>query len=209
MDNKPLLPSEGVVAVIFDVDGTLYDKSRLALRLIFSDLRHALILGSERLARRDLRGKAFADGDAFYSELFVRMSRYGMVSAEGARKWYFEDYMPLTVRLLRQYYKAYDYVLPMLKELRARGIVTAVFSDYGCVDEKLRALGIDPALFDYRFSAQELGGLKPNVELFGRVLSAMNVEAAGAVMVGDSDKSDGEGARRAGMRFVKVSRPQQ
>ncbi len=44
---------------IFDLDGTLYDSSRLPVRLIFGDLRHMMLLKSERTIRRLLKAMPF------------------------------------------------------------------------------------------------------------------------------------------------------
>lgn len=200
------LPLKGVRAVVFDLDGTLYDKRRLPLRLVVGDLRHVFLLAAERIARRRLRGCYYGTGEKFYKELYAQMSRLCGVSPKRAQQWYEQDYMPLMVRLLERYYKVDSFVVPLLKELRRRGILTVVFSDYGRVDDKLRALGIAPELFDFRLAAPDMGGLKPNRQLFEKMLSKVGVSANEALMVGDRDDTDGVGARAVGMRYINVNR---
>ena len=133
------------------------------------------------------------------------MSRLCGVSPKRAQQWYEQDYMPLMVRLLERYYNVDSFVVPLLKELRRRGILTVVFSDYGLVDDKLRALGADPELFDFRLAAPDMGGLKPNRQLFEKVLSEVGVSAGEALMAGDREDTDGEGARAVGMRYINVN----
>ena len=92
----------------------------------------------------------------------------------------------------------------ILKELNKRGIKTAVFSDYRCVEDKIRAIGLEPKLFDYCEAAPELGGLKPNRTLFERLLKIMRVKPEQALMIGDREDTDGQGARNGGMKYLKV-----
>ena len=200
-DNMDL---RGIKAVVFDLDGTLYNKRFLPLYLILGDLRHVLLLASERNAKRILKGQAFENGEVFYRTLFNHISRYQHVPYMVARDWYFGRYLPLTIRILEKHYQARPFVEPLLKELHKRGIKTVVFSDYRCVDEKLAALGLDPDEFDYRESAMDLGGLKPNKRLFEHLLETIGVTAQETLMIGDRRDTDGIGARSVGMRFIKV-----
>ncbi len=198
------LDLNGIKAVVFDLDGTLYNKRWLPLHLIFGDIRHAFLLCSERNSRRQLKGLEFGDADTFYRTLFNHISCFQNVPYMTARDWYFGKYMPLTIRVLGKYYQAGKFVEPLLRELRSRGIKTVVFSDYRCVDEKLIALGIDPEWFDYREAAMELGGLKPNKILFQRLLQTIGTTAQETLMIGDRNDTDGAGAASVGMKFLKV-----
>lgn len=195
---------QGVKAVIFDLDGTLYNKRFLPLRLILGDLKNTFLLASERNARRQLKGLEFGDADTFYRTLFTHISQYQHVPYMTARDWYFGKYLPLTISILEKHYKAGEFVKPLLSELRQRGIRTMVFSDYRCVDEKLQALGIDPNWFDYREAAMDLGGLKPNKKLFQRLLQLLGTAPEETLMIGDREDTDGAGAKKVGMKFLKV-----
>ena len=46
------LDLDGIKAVIFDLDGTLFDKKNLPLNLIMADPLYALVLKNERTARK-------------------------------------------------------------------------------------------------------------------------------------------------------------
>ncbi|MBR1928482.1 MAG: HAD family hydrolase [Paludibacteraceae bacterium] len=198
------LPLEGIKAIVFDLDGTLYDNKYLPLRLIFGDIKNARLLASERNIRRMLKGLNFGNPDAFYNNMFEHIARRQNMPFMDARDWYFGKYMPLMINVLKKHYHAGEFAEPLLKQLRGKGIVTAVFSDYRNVEDKLNALGLDPDLFDYHFAAPDLGGLKPNKQLFLNILKELGVDAQQALMIGDREDTDGAGARNVGMKFLKV-----
>ena len=150
--------------VIFDLDGTLYDKKGLPGRLVLSQIPSFSlgILSRERKARKTLMGREFPDGDSFYEALFSEMASSGKEIAK-IRKWYNDNYMPSMVRILGRYYNAYPWVGKTLSDLKGKGVKVALLSDYGMVEEKLSALGLSPDLFDGGvFAAPETGGLKPS-----------------------------------------------
>ena len=194
-------------AIIFDLDGTLYDKSCLARRLVWNQLRRGrlALLKREREVRKELRGKHFESEEAFYDAFFARFNR-----PELARNWYFEEYMPDMVAILRKHYRIAPWVEATMLELRTHGQKVAIFSDYGCVREKLEAIGFNLSWADYLFDAPSLGGLKPCVESFERIAHILQLQPKECLMVGDREDTDGEGARSVGMDFEfvrKAARP--
>ena len=194
-------------AIIFDLDGTLYDKSGLARRLITSQLLRGRLgmLKREREVRKELRGRHFESEDAFYRAFFVRFER-----PELARRWYFEEYMPDMVAILRKHYRIASWVATTMLELRSKGRKVVVFSDYGCVREKLSAIGFNLAWADFVFDAPSLGGLKPCKESFEKICQEIRFQPSDCLMVGDRKDTDGAGARSVGMAFKLVkntSRP--
>ena len=196
------LSLDGIKAVIFDLDGTLYLKPLLPLRLIFSDPRHMFVLGNERKARAELKGRRFGTAEAYYTALFMRVAEMSRCTPEYARHWYEEDYMPLMQRLMQRHYHLEPWVAEVLAELRRRGIKTAVYSDYGCVRERLEALRFDCNWVDMIADAPSLGGLKPCKESAMKICEELGVKPEETVIVGDRDDTDGESARLCGMRFI-------
>ena len=190
-------------AIIFDLDGTLYDKSGLARRLIISQLRRGRLrmLKREREVRKLLRGKHFGSEDAFYDAFFAQFDR-----PELARRWYFEDYMPDMVAILRKHYRIAPWVETTMLELRANGQKVVVFSDYGSVREKLSAIGFNLDWADHLFEAPALGGLKPCKESFEKICREIGVNPSDCLMVGDRDDTDGAGARSVGMPFKHIKK---
>ncbi len=55
-------------------------------------------------------------------------------------------------------------------------------------------------------TSEDLGILKPDVEVFRHALAGLGAEAGGAVHVGDDFAADVEGAARTGMQAVWVNR---
>ena len=198
------LPLDGIKAIIFDLDGTLYNKKGLPLRLILSDIPHMLMLGNERKARKELMGRWFGDEQAYYDALYARVAELSHSCVEAARDWYERRYMPQMQRLLRRHYHVEPWVEGMLADLRQKGIKTAVYSDYGCLRERLEALGFDCSWVDAVADAPSLGGLKPCRESTMRLCEILGVDPTETLMVGDRDDTDGESARRCNMRFKHV-----
>ena len=187
--------------IIFDLDGTLYDKRGIPLRLIFGDLRNMLTLKAERVARKEMKGLPYPSPDALYTDLFSRVAASRKMDMKAVAHWYREQYMPLTINILRKHYSARPGVRELFSTLRERGISVVVLSDYGFVEEKLQALGIDPSWADLVVDASSIGGFKPCPDTF-RYLSNRFPEPF--LVVGDRDDTDGEGARSVGMDFYRV-----
>jgi len=193
--------------VIFDLDGTLYDKSGLARRLILSSLvRGDLgLLRREQNARKKLRGLFFQSEEQFYQAFFAEFP-----NPDKARRWYFERYMPLMVNILQKKYSHYDWVPETINKLKNNQIRVVVFSDYGSVEDKLKAIGFDLKWADALCDAPALGGLKPCKESFAKLCDTLGVKPEECLMVGDRRDTDGLGAESVGMPFslyVRNCRP--
>lgn len=194
-------------AVIFDLDGTLYDNSSMKRHLLKSSASGLFMMLRERIARRRLAGKYFGSSDAAHETLFRTMSEIlPGGSPEKMRRWFFEDYLPAQVNSVRRFCHPKPWVVPLLRSLRESGIRLACFSDYGAADLKLDALGIDSSLFDIIADAPSLGGFKPCPETFIRVASMLDINPGQTVVVGDRPDTDGAGAKVAGMDFIYVNR---
>lgn len=91
----------------------------------------------------------------------------------------------------------------VLDGLRQRGIKTAVVSNIAFdVRPAFRALGPGGAVDEFVLSF-EVGAVKPDAAIFQAALDRLDVPAARALMVGDSDEADG-GARALGCAFALV-----
>lgn len=192
-------------AVIFDLDGTLYDNSKIARSFILRSLLHLRLIGSERKCRHEMAGKYYGDNGEAYAELFSKMAAKSGHSARQAEKWFWDKYMPIQVSTLRNTRHRKPWVDNVLSDLKSKGIKIACFSDYGMVKEKLEALGISPSYFDYIVDAPSIGGLKPCKEAFLNVARHLEVAPEEALVVGDREDTDGLGAKAAGMQFMLVS----
>ena len=191
-------------AVIFDLDGTLYDKKHLPARLAGAQFFHLDLLQAERKVRKALSGMHFRGEESFYTEFFTRVAVESGHGAGKVRDWYFDKYLPSMVKVLGKHYRLRPWVQGLFMELRARGIATVVYSDYGAVEEKLQALGFKLSWADRIYSAPAFGGLKPDPAGFRQIARELGLDPGRVLVVGDRDDTDGEGARRSGMGFTLV-----
>jgi HAD superfamily hydrolase (TIGR01509 family) len=91
----------------------------------------------------------------------------------------------------------------VLKGLHRQGIKTAVVSNIAFdVRPAFLSLGAADYVDEFVLSF-EVGAIKPDAAIFETALALLGVEAAHAVMVGDSDEADG-GARAVGCGFMLV-----
>lgn len=194
----------GVKAVVVDLDGTIYDKTGLAQRIVARLWWCLPLLAAERLARRNAHYVQFASKEEFFGFFFETMARGHWWGAGIARTWYFEVYLPTMVGLIRRYHHPRKEVLELIREAKAKGLKVAIYSDYGAVVEKLEALGIDPGQFDLLISAPELGALKPSEPCARRVMEMIEATPETTLFIGDREDKDGASARAVGARFLKI-----
>jgi HAD superfamily hydrolase (TIGR01509 family) len=91
----------------------------------------------------------------------------------------------------------------VLKGLHRQGIKTAVVSNIAFdVRPAFEAIGIADYV-DEMVLSFEVGAVKPDAAIFETALARLGVDAAHAMMVGDSDEADG-GARAIGCGFALV-----
>ena len=190
-------------AIIFDLDGTLYESRQFPLRLILSDPFHIGTLASERKYRKQLRDRHFDNIRDYYKALFTLMGKGSQRRAKKCCDWFLKRYMPAQVRIIRKSFGPREGVKKMLQTLRAKGYKLALLSDYGFANEKLAAIGLSASDFDAVWESPALGGLKPRREVFLKACSALGVQPAEALMVGDKASTDG-GALAAGLSFIRI-----
>lgn len=95
---------------------------------------------------------------------------------------------------------------PLLKLLHDHdirvGLVTNAHQPMSLRDRELEAYGLLHLLPECRFSAADVGWLKPHPRIFKAALDCLGVQAKEAVFVGDNPVADVAGAQNAGMRGV-------
>ena len=101
-------------------------------------------------------------------------------------------------------FELYEDALPVLAELRSRrlkiGLVSNTSRD---LDAFIRHFDLD---VDVWISSGAHGKVKPSPTIFRAALELLEVEAAAAVMVGDSVEDDVQGARAVGMQAILLDR---
>lgn len=203
-----------VAAVVFDVDGTLYDTARMRGALLPLLLRRGLAHPHEtataisvirwyRRAHERLRGRLSDElgGDLAEAQLRLAAELSGRpeeLVRRVVRDWFETAPLVALAAAVRPGLSA------ALARLRGAGIRTAVLSDYPPL-AKLQALGVGEA-FDCVAWAQQatIGVFKPNPAGLREVLRQLDVAAARAVYVGDRPEVDGVLATSAGCRGALI-----
>lgn len=189
-------------AIVFDLDGTLYESRHFPLRLILSNPLSIGYLAAERRCRKILKTKQFSNTDEYYNELFLLMAGGSEAKAVKCRKWFYDIYMPSQVKIIGKDFGPRPHLKELLEHLKENYKV-GVLSDYGFAKEKLSACGLDADSFDLVRESPELGGLKPNRNVFERFCAQLGVAPGEALMIGDKVSSDG-GSLNAGMQFIHI-----
>ena len=102
-------------------------------------------------------------------------------------------------------------VLTLLQESGIKvGIVTNAFQPMWMRDIEMRDLGLLDFFPECRFSAADVGYLKPHRKIFELALECLDVQPEHTVFIGDSPDADIAGAQAAGLRAIlrRVSHPQ-
>lgn len=211
-------------AILFDVDGTLYEQKKLritmGLHLISFFLLHPGRLKEIRILMeyRSVRehwenisspvttssqpsaGGDNACGDACNLEALqyqytAQKLHIPYETVENTVKYWMHQY-PL--QFLPRYQ---DNILSdFLVTIRKQSIITAAYSDYPAAD-KLTALGIDA---DYIFCSSDpnINCMKPDTKAMYTILETLQLAPQEVLMIGDRYSKDGLAAKNVGMDFI-------
>ena len=187
-------------AVLFDLDGTLYDRDDLVQRLA-AEQYEAFAEELEMVERERFVSRLLELDDHGYGE------KVDVYSAIG------EDFRlddAVTERLLRDFWIRYDSlmvlpdeVLTTLTSLRQQGVPTGLVTN-GRVDRQMQTIdSLAVASFlDVVLISEAEGIQKPDAEIFHRAARRLGVEVGAAVFVGNHPRIDIEGAVAAGMSAI-------
>jgi HAD superfamily hydrolase (TIGR01509 family) len=204
-----------VRALVFDVDGTLYNQRMVRMlmlrRLLLATVRsprtgfRALrVLGAYRRAQEILRHDQSLTRACTREQLAVACAATGASPddvRDCVRRWMDDEPLPL---LQRQMYPG----LPaLLRRARFSGLRLGVASDYAA-ERKLEAMGLADC-FDAIVCADDpdVGRFKPDPRGLLVVLERLGVPPCEALYIGDRPDVDAVAATRAGMRFVLMGAP--
>ena len=189
-----------ITTVLFDLDGTLYDRDALLQELAAEQYR---------VFRQELRRVQ----RNHYVERLIELDDHGYGSKDDvyrqlASDWQLSD--ELRVHLTAHFWSSYDRycvlasdTLNTLSTLQRRGKKLGIITN-GNTDRqnaKIDALGIRPYFHVVTISEAE-GVRKPDREIFLRTLKRCGSSPAEALYVGDHPHADVDGARGAGLAAV-------
>ncbi len=193
-----------VKAVVFDFDGTLYDKSKFPFWLVLRSPWDIPRMKAERKTRKEMKNMDLGSGEAFNAYFYESMGKKQGRSAAEAGKWFNEVYLRNFLKILKRHYRPYPHIPQILEKLADLECKTVVFSDYSRTEERLEALGLPLKNFDYCYNAPDMGGLKPTPRLIREIVDELKVEGSEVLVVGDRMDTDGESAVAVGAQFIQI-----
>jgi FMN phosphatase YigB (HAD superfamily) len=201
MPRLPRIPK----AVIFDVDGTLYDQRKLRF-FMAKDLLFCIIQQPNRFTElrivyhfRRMRKRYASEATCdLENGQYAWPAQAAGVSPEKVREvvmnWMFER--PLA------YLQSccYPGAKTLFSQVQQLGIPIGIFSDYPAID-KLKALGLSAQVV-VSATCAEVNRLKPDPTGLLVTAKKLDVPVEECLFIGDQEAKDGACARRAGMPYV-------
>ena len=195
-------------AIAFDIDGTLYSNWSFYRRLLPFLLGHARLLSAFGEARRDVRlwqkdnpGAVHEDFFGWQAELTAR--RLGADPEETRARidrLIYEGWKPLFARV-----RPYAHTAETFRRCRAAGLKIGMLSDF-LPEQKGDIWGL-AGLSDVVVGSEEIGALKPSPVPFQVLAGKLGVACERILYVGNSVRSDVEGARAVGMKTACIVHP--
>ena len=98
----------------------------------------------------------------------------------------------------------HEEIIPMLDELKRRGIKIGLISN--CFSEEAPVIrdSILSPYFDEMFLSWEQGVAKPDVEIFNRCIKALDVKSEQCLYIGDGGSNELETAKKVGMKTAQA-----
>jgi phosphoglycolate phosphatase/putative hydrolase of the HAD superfamily len=196
-------------AIIFDMDGTLYDQFKLrtcmVLDILKNSIRHPGSLMNLKIVWdfRRMRAKhAQLAVRNLENQQYIWGAQASQITPERVRhvvhEWMYERPLPHLAAC------RYPGALELFSQLRRKGIKIGIFSDYPA-REKLKALGLAADVLRCA-TDKDVNRFKPDPRGLLVIAAKLHVAVQDCLVIGDQDGKDGECARRAGMPYIIVDR---
>lgn len=197
-------------ALIFDVDGTLYNQGKLRRMMFWALLCHLVkkhrfirdinVLHTFR-KRREILSRDNDDLGCLENRQYAEVAHELGRSVEEVRRvvndWIFEKPLNYLTACI------YPGVKDLFSLLRKNKLKIVIFSDYPC-RAKLKALGLYADAMVYA-TEKEVDRFKPHPKGLLFTAEKLGVPVRNCFFIGDRDDKDGECARRAGMPYLILS----
>jgi len=199
---------QGISAVAFDLDGTLYPNYRLNIRLLPFICAHAPLLAAFARARVIIRRRQEQSPADVPPDFYDYQARLTADLLHAPPEQVKEKIDRLIYRGWEPYFlkiKLFPYVRELLAELRTAGLKLGLLSDFP-PETKLKNLGFADC-WDAVLCSEYTGAIKPALRPFTELAQALQCPPEQILYVGNSRSYDVEGARRAGMKTALFTGP--
>jgi len=199
---------QGISAVAFDLDGTLYPNYRLNLRLLPFLFRHCRFMLAFGRARDIIRQEqaALAVQQPSRIDFYERQAQLVAEQIKAKKEEIREKIDRLIYRGWEPFFlkiKPFPHVKELLGELKAAGMKLGLLSDFP-PETKLEYLGLS-SLWDTVLCTESIGALKPAAMPFEELAKALGCQPGQILYVGNSRRYDVEGAKRAGLKAALLN----
>ncbi len=202
------IDNEEYDVTVFDLDGTIYPLSGLNKTIFFlMNFSNLSLFNAHTKAFSQLRGKDYGSSESFYDALFSKISNNTGKEKEVVREWYLNTFYKKFESFLKKHCRVRENFTELLLFLRSSGVKTAILSDYGKIEERLEALGVDKNLFDVIFSGEKYGALKPEPRTLSLIIDFFGTISERVIMIGDRKDTDGMCAEICKTGFYHIDGP--
>ncbi len=188
-------PKAPIQAVAFDIDGTLYSQTLFNIIVVPHFVKNLRFFLKYNKVRHILHRTAVLP-DFFEYQARLLAERLDCSSEEAhelIRSRVYDGLIPL-FRIVRPY----PHVLETFQVLKDRNLKLGLLSDFP-PEQKGDVWGTAP-LCDVILGSEKIGALKPSAYTFGTLAGELGIPAENILYVGNSKRSDVQGAKAAGMQ---------
>jgi len=189
-----------IKALAFDLDGTLYPEYRLIIPSLGLAFLHPRLVYHFSEVRKEIRGirpiTDFKETQAIL--LGKRLGKTPAVMREKTDRLIYDKWIASISHI-----KPFHGIKGVLEEMKHRGYRLALLSDLP-VETKLSKLGLD-SIWDFAFSSEETGYLKPNPEPFRHLVSVLGIKPESILYIGNNYEYDVVGAAGIGIKTALLS----
>lgn len=199
-----------IKAVVFDLDNTLYDYDAcniMAEKNLFKTIASEFSITEDdakhllKNAKLNIKNQLGDEVAASHNRLLYMQNiceQVGRNPLKYAMRFYDVYWNTLLDNMM-----LFDYVQPVLNELKVKNIRIGVLTDLTAHIQykKLEKLGLCDKI-DYLVTSEEAGAEKPSEKMFNLMIKKLGVNPEETLMVGDSEKKDIAGAETVGMKTI-------
>ena len=197
---------QGISAVAFDLDGTLYPNYRLYIRLLPFLCRHWRLVSALGKARDIIRREQEQSPSVTQPDFYNYQAQIAAKLLSAQPEQIREKFDSLIYRGWERHFlkiKLFPHVRELLAELRTTQLKLGLLSDFP-PETKLKNLGLADC-WDAVLCSENTGALKPAIQPFRELGNILGCPPERILYVGNSRPYDTAGARRAGMKTALLA----